>query len=177
MCKNINKKREEISSEVISKFFDNIAHVLQGVPATNVINYDETNFTNGPGKSQMIFRHRFRGASSTQMKKGYQAYFWKVPHWAKGHHFRFRTTQIQKKLAANVRKALQFVKYSDDEENEVESNDGTDLAVAQYMANHQDEMQESDKDISKIIVNEDDFILVRFELDGRVQREKFYAVM
>jgi hypothetical protein len=85
------------------------------------------------------------------------------------------TTQVQKKQAANVRKALQFDKYSDDEENEVESNDGTDLAVAQDMADHQDEMQEPDKDISKIIVNEDDFILVRFELDGRVQREKFYV--
>ncbi|KAA0200750.1 hypothetical protein HAZT_HAZT008926 [Hyalella azteca] len=85
------------------------------------------------------------------------------------------TTQIQKKQAANVRKALQFDKYSDDEENELESNDGTDLAVAQGMTNPQDEMQEPDKDISKIFVNEDDLILVRFELDGRVQREKFYV--
>ncbi|KAA0203492.1 hypothetical protein HAZT_HAZT010342 [Hyalella azteca] len=84
------------------------------------------------------------------------------------------TTQIQKKQGANVRKALQFDKYSD-VENELESNDGTDLAVAQDMADHQDEMQEPDKDISKIIINEDDFILVRFELDGRVQCEKFYV--
>ncbi|KAA0200749.1 hypothetical protein HAZT_HAZT008925 [Hyalella azteca] len=56
MCQNITKKRAEISTEVINKFFDNIAHVLQGVPDTNIINYDETNFTNDHGKSQMIFR-------------------------------------------------------------------------------------------------------------------------
>ncbi|KAA0201700.1 hypothetical protein HAZT_HAZT003321 [Hyalella azteca] len=56
MCQNITKKRAEISTEVINKFFDNIAHVLQGVPDTNIINYDKTNFTNDPGKSQIIFR-------------------------------------------------------------------------------------------------------------------------
>jgi hypothetical protein len=55
MCQNINKRRAEISTEFVNKFFENISHVLEGVPPTNIINYDETNFTNNPGKSQMIF--------------------------------------------------------------------------------------------------------------------------
>ncbi|KAA0201590.1 hypothetical protein HAZT_HAZT010418 [Hyalella azteca] len=406
MCQNITKKRAEISTEVITKFFDNIANVLQGVPATNIINYDETNFTNDPGKSRMIFRRgikypervmnfsktsysvMFAGTASGELLPPYVVYkgmrlkeTWTEggPHgcrynvsksgwfdadtfydWFKtlllpfcknlqGHKvvigdnlsshlhqdvfqlcnennisFVFlppnsthllqpldvvfyaplkrkwretltnwkktfgkniatlpkdwfprllsnllhsinnevkhnmsmgfqatglypldrervlrklrrettqedidttrnfvshavldklleirsppteannapkrrkaitltpgkshtgprastsgsATTQIQKKQGANVRRELQFDKYADDEENELESNDGTDLAVAQDMANPQDEMQEPDKDISKIIVNENDFILVRFKLDGKVQREKFYV--
>ena len=77
MCQNINKRRAEISIEVVNKFFDNISHVLEGVPPTNIINYDETNFTNDPGKSQMIFRRgiKYRERVMNFSKTSYSVMF------------------------------------------------------------------------------------------------------
>ena len=56
MCQNISRKRAEISSESVNKFFDNITPLLEGVPPSNIINYDETNFSNDPGASKLVFR-------------------------------------------------------------------------------------------------------------------------
>lgn len=56
LCQNINKKRAEISTESINTFFVHVTQLLKDVPADNIINYDETNFTNDPGRKQMVFR-------------------------------------------------------------------------------------------------------------------------
>ncbi|KAA0197749.1 hypothetical protein HAZT_HAZT004114 [Hyalella azteca] len=171
------------------------------MPTMNIINYDETNFTNDPGKSQMIFRRgmkypervmnfsktsysvMFAGTASGELLPPYVVYKGLCPLDRECVLRKLRretmqedientrnfvsdavleklleirsppteadnapkrrkaikltpgkshtgprastsgsaTTQIQKKQAANVRKALQFDKYSDDEENEVGS--------------------------------------------------------
>lgn len=41
---------------MISNLFDNIEESLRGIPSTNIINYDETNFTDDPGSSKVIVR-------------------------------------------------------------------------------------------------------------------------
>jgi hypothetical protein len=60
---------------------------------------------------------------------------------------------------ANVKKVLQFNKYADDEDNDVESIDESELASAQEFIDYEVEMQEPEEDISNITLNEDDFIL------------------
>ena len=59
MCQNISKKRAGISSETVSDYFDELEKTLAGVPPENIINYDETNLTDDPGRKRMIFK---RGA-------------------------------------------------------------------------------------------------------------------
>ena len=74
-----------------------------------------------------------------------------------------------------MKKVLQFNESADDEDNDFESIDESELASAQEFIDHEVEMQEPEEDISNITLNEDDFILVRLNIEGRVQRKKFYV--
>lgn len=49
-------ERARIHKEVLIKFYDNLKVTLEGVPPENIINYDETNLTDDPGKKKLIVR-------------------------------------------------------------------------------------------------------------------------
>jgi hypothetical protein len=59
LASNMKRTRAEINAESINEYFDEIEKlydVLGNVPPENIYNYDETNFTNDPGKSIVICR-------------------------------------------------------------------------------------------------------------------------
>jgi hypothetical protein len=56
MCQNICRKRAEISADNVEQYFDHLSHTLSDVPATNIINYDETNLCDNPGQKKCVFR-------------------------------------------------------------------------------------------------------------------------
>ena len=56
LTSNIKRKRAEITKESLERYFTNIKTELEGVPAANVWNYDETNLTDDPGRKKAIMR-------------------------------------------------------------------------------------------------------------------------
>ncbi len=54
MCQNIKRSRAKVSPEVIGQYFESVAKELEGVPPSNVINYDETNLSDDPGRKKVI---------------------------------------------------------------------------------------------------------------------------
>ena len=59
LCQNISKKRARVDQQIINEYFIELANTLNGVPPENIINYDETNLTDDPGRRRMICK---RGA-------------------------------------------------------------------------------------------------------------------
>lgn len=53
---NIKRSRASVTRKDIDKYFENLALELNGVPSANIINYDETNFTDDPGHKTVITR-------------------------------------------------------------------------------------------------------------------------
>lgn len=53
---NIKKSRASVSKETMGEFFDNLERALEGLPNTNIFNYDETNVSDDPGKMRGIYR-------------------------------------------------------------------------------------------------------------------------
>lgn len=60
LCQNISKKRAAVNSETISAYFHELKKTLDGVSPENIINYDETNLTDDPGRRKMIFKRGCR---------------------------------------------------------------------------------------------------------------------
>lgn len=56
MCQNIKRCRAAISRATINEYFDNLEKSLDGVPPENIVNYDETNLTDDPGRKKVIFK-------------------------------------------------------------------------------------------------------------------------
>lgn len=56
MCQNIKRSRAAIGEETINKYFDHLEKELKDVPACNIINYDETNLCDDPGRKVVIAR-------------------------------------------------------------------------------------------------------------------------
>ena len=55
-CRNITRKRAEITPEVIGEYFSHLGETLEGVPPTNIINFDETNLSDDPGQKKCVYR-------------------------------------------------------------------------------------------------------------------------
>lgn len=53
---NIKRVRAGISKSVLDKYFDNLEVVIRDIPASNIFNYDETNFCDDPGKNLVVVR-------------------------------------------------------------------------------------------------------------------------
>ncbi|KAB0790829.1 hypothetical protein PPYR_15131 [Photinus pyralis] len=51
---NIKASRAEISPEVINKYFDKLEESFDSVSPEAIVNYDETNFCDDPGKSKVV---------------------------------------------------------------------------------------------------------------------------
>ena len=60
MCQNITRKRAEVNRETIEQYFTELAQSIDGVPPENIINYDETNLTDDPGRKRLIFKRGIR---------------------------------------------------------------------------------------------------------------------
>lgn len=56
MCQNIKRTRAAISQEVINEYFNNLEKELKGVPASHIVNYDEINLSDDPGRKKVITR-------------------------------------------------------------------------------------------------------------------------
>lgn len=53
-CENIKRCRAEVGPEIISEYFRHLKNTLEGVPPSNILNYDETNLTDDPGKEKVF---------------------------------------------------------------------------------------------------------------------------
>lgn len=56
MCQNIKRARAAISPQVINAYFDKLEKELVNIPPCNIINYDETNLSDDPGRKKVITR-------------------------------------------------------------------------------------------------------------------------
>ena len=54
ICQNIKRARAAVSRITINSYFDNLAESLDGIPPSNIVNYDETNVTDDPGRKKVI---------------------------------------------------------------------------------------------------------------------------
>lgn len=50
MCQNIKRNRAAVSPETLTQYFERLEVELQNVPPQNIVNYDETNLRDDPGK-------------------------------------------------------------------------------------------------------------------------------
>ncbi|KAJ4442019.1 hypothetical protein ANN_11883 [Periplaneta americana] len=53
-AQNISRNRAAVDANVITEYFSNLKVSLQGVPASHIWNYDETNLVDDPGKKMAI---------------------------------------------------------------------------------------------------------------------------
>lgn len=60
LCQNIKRFRAAVSRETINQYFDNLAISLEGIPLSHIINYDETNLTDDPGRRKIITKRGTR---------------------------------------------------------------------------------------------------------------------
>ncbi|XP_037045724.1 uncharacterized protein LOC119081087 [Bradysia coprophila] len=56
LCQNIKRSRAAVSPEVITDYFKLLENELKDVPPQNILNYDETNLRDDPGKKKVIVR-------------------------------------------------------------------------------------------------------------------------
>ena len=49
---SVKPDRANITPEMVNSFVENLKRVLEGVPESNIFNYDETNFRNHPGQEK-----------------------------------------------------------------------------------------------------------------------------
>jgi hypothetical protein len=56
MCNNIKRGRAEVSHSVLKSYFENLIESLANVTPDRIINFDETNMTDDPGRSKVITR-------------------------------------------------------------------------------------------------------------------------
>lgn len=55
-CQNIKIARALTSEEAISDYIERLTKNLKDIPQENILNYDETNLTDDPGRSKCIFK-------------------------------------------------------------------------------------------------------------------------
>lgn len=58
----IKESRAKVNHESINKYFDNLSESLIGIPPEAVVNYDETNFTDDPGRKKVVVRRTSKRA-------------------------------------------------------------------------------------------------------------------
>lgn len=56
LSENIKRVRAAVNHEMINKYFDELEKSLEGVPSANIVNYDETNFSDDPGKIKVVVK-------------------------------------------------------------------------------------------------------------------------
>lgn len=56
LCQNIKRARAATSPTIINKYFSELEKSLENVPLGNIVNYDETNLSDDPGRHKVITR-------------------------------------------------------------------------------------------------------------------------
>ncbi|KAK4315437.1 hypothetical protein Pmani_013354 [Petrolisthes manimaculis] len=56
LSQNIKVARAKVTPTIIRSFFNNLENTLNNVPPENIINYDETNLSDDPGRKKVIVR-------------------------------------------------------------------------------------------------------------------------
>ncbi|CAI6357713.1 unnamed protein product [Macrosiphum euphorbiae] len=64
LAENIKRSRAAVSRTVINAYFDNLAVTLENIPPQNIVNYDETNFIDDPGRTKVLIRKNAKHADS-----------------------------------------------------------------------------------------------------------------
>lgn len=54
LSQNIKRSRAAVSLEIIEAYFNELEVSLQEIPLCNIINYDETNLVDDPGRKSFI---------------------------------------------------------------------------------------------------------------------------
>ncbi|KAG6454154.1 hypothetical protein O3G_MSEX008529 [Manduca sexta] len=54
VSQNIKRNRTAVSPEIINAYFEQLKISLNDIPITNVVNYDETNLADDPGRKKII---------------------------------------------------------------------------------------------------------------------------
>ena len=52
----IKRSRAAVSRQDVDDFFTNFEQTVEGIPPTNIFNYDETNLRDDPGSKKCIFK-------------------------------------------------------------------------------------------------------------------------
>lgn len=60
MCQNIKRSRAKVDHDTINQYFDELQQSMDGVLPNLVINYDETNITDDPGRKKVVVRRGCR---------------------------------------------------------------------------------------------------------------------
>lgn len=56
MCQNIKRVRAGVTTETIDFYFDRLEKEIKDVPRAYIVNYDETNLTDDPGRKKVLTR-------------------------------------------------------------------------------------------------------------------------
>lgn len=56
LAENIKRSRAAVSPAILNSYFDELAVSLEGIPPENIVNYDETCFTDDPGRKKVVVR-------------------------------------------------------------------------------------------------------------------------
>ena len=56
ICQNIKRSRAAVTPEIVNDYFDNLTETLKDIPASNIVNYDETNLADDPGRKKIIIK-------------------------------------------------------------------------------------------------------------------------
>ena len=62
LSENIKRARAEVNINCVKEFFENLRESLEGIPPENVINYDETNFSDDPGRKHVVVKRGIKHA-------------------------------------------------------------------------------------------------------------------
>lgn len=60
---NMKRARAEVTADTINGYFDQLYASMEGVPPENIINYDESNLTDDPGRQRVLVRRGVKHAS------------------------------------------------------------------------------------------------------------------
>ncbi len=77
IANNLSQKRAELKPDEVKTFFVNLKKELEGVPATNIINYDETNLKDDIGRKRCLFKRtcRYPNVTAPTSKTGFSVMF------------------------------------------------------------------------------------------------------
>lgn len=60
MCQNIKRSRAAVSTDIINDYFNELSVSLKDVDPSMIVNYDETNMTDDPGRKKVVVRRGSR---------------------------------------------------------------------------------------------------------------------
>ena len=56
VCQNISPSRASVSPAMVESFFSHYAQSIDGVPPENLLNFDETNLSDDPGRKKVFMK-------------------------------------------------------------------------------------------------------------------------